>query len=555
MLVAARTKVTNQYMEDEPVGDCVVDGKDGPSVKSAEEMIGRFTSELVSLMPDWRDRLAAAPEQLEALEREVHKAFSRGADLLVVGLIAVVMKEAQFQKSVEQTRKGYSQPLGRGREKSIQVKLLGGLVMWVCSVCCPPRKKLYRGADQTGSSLYVELAQFGFGKGVSPGLESRVARKSALCPSFKLAHAELNRDGVKLDIKSVRRITYQCGEGMLHLRKQLLMQLREGTLLAGDEFSGKRISVQIDGGRTKLRGELRPAKQSTERTDADDQSATDPPGRSKKQPDKTYDTDWREPKLVTIFEHDENGKMKKGTKATIDGTFMGPDAICEIVALHLHRLGAAQAVSVTFVSDGAIWIWDRIDQIVAMANLQDVQIYKVLDCCHAVHHVSLAVGKLGLEKGARSVLYREYRSLLRNGHWRRVVAELSDLCGNLPETTKEEKKVHQELKTEIAYLQKHGEAGHMSYAHYRGLGIPLGSGAVESGIRRVINLRLKSNAMFWRECHAESMLQIRSQVISDRWDDQLQELVTLRRTQALTDWHWAPVSMRPETEASQATAS
>ena len=48
------------------------------------------------------------------------------------------------------------------------------------------------------------------------------------------------------------------------------------------------------------------------------------------------------------------------------------------------------------------------------------------------------------------------------------------------------------------------------------LGLPLGSGAIESGIRRVINLRLKNNGMFWREKHAEAMLQVRAQIISKR---------------------------------------
>lgn len=48
------------------------------------------------------------------------------------------------------------------------------------------------------------------------------------------------------------------------------------------------------------------------------------------------------------------------------------------------------------------------------------------------------------------------------------------------------------------------------------MGLPVGSGAIESSIRRVINLRLKGNGIFWKEENAESMLQLRSMVISDR---------------------------------------
>ncbi len=53
--------------------------------------------------------------------------------------------------------------------------------------------------------------------------------------------------------------------------------------------------------------------------------------------------------------------------------------------------------------------------------------------------------------------------------------------------------------TEIAYVGRHGEDGHMDYATYRRRGLPMGSGAIESAIRRVINLRLKGNSVFGRK--------------------------------------------------------
>jgi len=108
--------------------------------------------------------------------------------------------------------------------------------------------------------------------------------------------------------------------------------------------------------------------------------------------------------------------MVKKSKATIDGTFTGPVAMAEIVAMHLHRLGAAKAKSVTFVSDGAVWIRDRIDTIVKQAGIPDtVKIHQVLDNCHAAHHVSLALKTLGLSDSDRMASYRDLRSRLRNG--------------------------------------------------------------------------------------------------------------------------------------------
>ena len=110
------------------------------------------------------------------------------------------------------------------------------------------------------------------------------------------------------------------------------------------------------------------------------------------------------------------------------------------------------------------------------------------------------------------------------------------------------------MQTEIAYLQKHGEAGRLSYAHFREVGLPLGSGAIESSIRRVINLRLKSNGMFWGEPQAETMLQVRAQVISDRWDQRLQEMRELNRHDGRPDWNWEPQPMSMKSESTADTA-
>ncbi|WP_182871505.1 hypothetical protein [Stieleria mannarensis] len=233
--------------------------------------------------------------------------------------------------------------------------------------------------------------------------------------------------------------------------------------------------------------------------------------------------------------------MVKEHRATIDGTLLGPDAIAEVVAMHLHRLGGAEAQSVTFVADGAPWIWGRIDRIIELAGLTDVVTHQVLDCCHAVHHVSKALASLGLDAEVRRQHYRQLRTLLRNGQWRKVVDELAGLERKDGSTA--------ELETEIHYLCRHGEAGRLSYPAYRRSGVPCGSGAIESSIRRVINLRLKSNAMFWKSENAEQMLQVRAHLIPDRWDESIGELAEFRRTQASDGWHWEPRPMSCKVEA------
>jgi len=108
---------------------------------------------------------------------------------------------------------------------------------------------------------------------------------------------------------------------------------------AGGEFAGKGVAVEIDGGRVRVQTVIRTVRVG---------------GNRKRKP---FRVEWREPKVVILFETDATGQMVKGSQAVTDGTLQGPDALIELVAFHLHRLGAARAQVVTFAADRAPWIW------------------------------------------------------------------------------------------------------------------------------------------------------------------------------------------------------
>ena len=126
--------------------------------------------------------------------------------------------------------------------------------------------------------------------------------------------------------------------------------------------------------------------------------------------------------------------MLKGTRPWIDGTMGGPDHLMELLAFHLHRLGAARAKAVTFVSDGAPWIWNRLDWVIGRAGLDPKRVERILDCYHAAHHVSLALQALGLPEAQRTATYRTLRHQLRAGRSREVVAALRRLAQARPST-------------------------------------------------------------------------------------------------------------------------
>lgn len=537
-------------------------GDEEKLVQSVEELALRFHTEVFQKLPQWQQQLSTNPAECQTLELEVHREFRRGADLVMAGLLAVVMKLSSFEEACEQTRTSYEVRLTKGRMRKLKLRLLGGLIIWVRSMYCEPRAGLLGKAPrQDVPGLYIELAQFGFAKGCSPGMEELIARRVASCHSFDFAMSELRRDGLEMNYKAVRRIAYQCGEGILTLRSREIAQWRKGKLLCTNELAGKRIVAQIDGGRMKIRGDLiakpEPAisvrkvagtSPDEEVLAANSQLAEDG-GRSKakqhRKQRKRYAADWREPKLFTIFTIDENGKQTVASQTWIEGTLEGPDAIAEIVAMRLFQLGAQQASCLTFVSDGAPWIWDRLDRIVALLKLPvQVPVYRVLDCCHAIHHVHLGCKQLGYSPEITQGLYRAYRKQIRDGLWHAVVQDLRTRAA----AEELSAAAVAEITRVCSYLERHGQAGHMNYPLFSIMGLPIGSGAIESSIRRVINLRLKSNGMFWKADNAEAILQLRCHYVSKRLDSRLQAKRLTLASNGKRDWSWEPQDMRTNTD-------
>ena len=148
--------------------------------------------------------------------------------------------------------------------------------------------------------------------------------------------------------------------------------------------------------------------------------------------------------------------------------------------------------------------------------------------------------QLVLQGAERKRVFKKLRKWLRAGRWRKVVDELVRLAtaAKLPEKSA--------VWTEIAYVGRHGEDGHMDYATYRRRGLPMGSGAIESAIRRVINLRLKGNSVFWEEENAEGMLQIRGLALSGRWDATFANITASLASDRRLEWHWQSPDMTAE---------
>ncbi len=345
---------------------------------------------------------------------------------------------------------------------------------------------------KNGSGIYPVLELLGIQFGTTPALAGEVARSVADGPSMNDAKENLLRRGISLDIKTIRRISEAFANTGLAIREEWLNEddpHNTSLITANESFKGKRVLISTDGGRIRIRDNKRGRIASDKKRHG-------------------YNTNWREPKLITIRTIDKNGRVLRQDNPILDGTIGDPDEIFKILRSHLVARDIQHASEIACVGDGALWIWDRMICLMDELKIDSSKVHFVLDFYHAVEHLSaIADGKRGWKKRKRKKWLNEMKNRLKQGDVDGILIELKDLARG------RNAKV---VKREMNYFVENKER--MRYDVFMNKNLPIGSGAMESGIRQVVNMRLKSAGMFWKKENAEGFLHLRCYLKSGRWD-------------------------------------
>jgi hypothetical protein len=436
-------------------------------------------------------------ESLLRLEENVLQALRFAASHIVGAVVSFLHRDAEWVKAAVRTLSDLaSRPLRHRGRRSTPVRFLGGARLCLDTPYLsedrrqrPGKRRRVgrRGAAGTGS--YPVLEALGIRAQATPALASEVARQTVRCGSIEEAHQALAERGVQLDRKTVRTLALKVGEEALAQRDARGLAAACSTACS-EELAGRRIVVSADGGRIRLRegGKC---------------------GRKGKKGRRRFRTPWREPKVVTVYTIDDIGRRDREVRPIYDGTLEDADAAFAILITELRLRGAARATEIILAADGAPWIWNRADELARALGLPPERIVKVADFYHAVQHL-IEVADLcpRWDEERRNRWVRRMRRHLKHGEVDTVVDAIRGLCRG---------RNARALRTELAYFEDRKAL--MRYDEFRRRGIPLGSGAVESAIRRVVNLRLKGASVFWRRRNAERMLHLRCYLKAGRWDE------------------------------------
>jgi len=217
---------------------------------------------------------------------------------------------------------------------------------------------------------------------------------------------------------------------------------------------------------------------------------------------------WRENKLGEVFSssgiHYWTGKNGKRQHRVIKKeyiSYVGPvtEFKKHLLACAL-RGGYGKFKETVIISDGATWIRNVVEEI-----FPDAQ--QILDYYHLCENVNTYAKHLfNMDETRYTPWAKDICEKLKNSEYRLVIKELEPYrnapSGNCPVNL-------------LGYITNN--INNVDYKAYEKKGYFIGSGAIESGNKIILQDRLKRAGMRWNIATAQSVLSLRAKVESDLW--------------------------------------
>ncbi len=232
--------------------------------------------------------------------------------------------------------------------------------------------------------------------------------------------------------------------------------------------------------------------------------ASETAGRAGKAGDGTAGT--REVKLARLFTVsalDEDGRpVMDPSSSTYAFSFDGKDALAGLVKAEYLRRGGEHFRQVVAIGDGAAWIWGMAGDLYPHAT-------HITDIYHAREHLHDLAAHLAFITPDPPQWLADRLEELDAGNVEAIIAAARQypLAGVKAE----------ELDKKLGYFERN--AHRMRYRHFRDLGMFIGSGAIEGGIKAIVVQRAKQAGMHWTTDGAADIIALRCQHASGRWDE------------------------------------
>ncbi len=214
----------------------------------------------------------------------------------------------------------------------------------------------------------------------------------------------------------------------------------------------------------------------------------------------------REVKLAVFFTQDEldddGCPARDRASSTCIASFETASVFADLIKAEGIRRGADHVRQLTFIGDGAAWIWN-----LAAATFPEAT--QIVDLYHAREHLHSLARSLEFMLGDR---YQEWLAA------RAEDLDYGDIDG-IEAAVREfplEGLKKEETGRELGYFLNN--APRMRYRWFRSRGLFVGSGVVEAGCKTIVGQRLKQAGMHWTTSGADSIIALRCREASATWE-------------------------------------
>jgi hypothetical protein len=326
------------------------------------------------------------------------------------------------------------------------------------------------------------------GQGMSPGLRKMCARAAAAVPFAAAARLVSELAGITVTGKRAGRRAEADGQAAAAVIEAHAAAMAARTLVPLPPVPPLPdiLYVAIDGTGVPV-------------------TAAEAEGRPGKGADGTPRT--REVKMAVAFTQtavDEDGRPARDqASSSYVATFAPAAAFGTLMAAEARRRGAACIRQMVILGDGAAWIWN-------LAGQHFPETTQVVDLYHAREHLHDLAKLLEFTlSGSKDDWLAARLAELDDG-------DIEAICAAARTFPLAGKKAS-DLQTALGYFEHN--AHRMCYAHFRKLGMFVGSGAVEAGCKAIVAQRCKLSGMRWTLPGAYGILTLRCLDASGRWEE------------------------------------
>lgn len=215
--------------------------------------------------------------------------------------------------------------------------------------------------------------------------------------------------------------------------------------------------------------------------------------------------DWKEVKLGRIFLEEDKYELDQHhnwIRQSVYSAKLGTHNSFIEQFEPLTDIASKINENLVFICDGASWIWNWVQDCYPRAT-------QILDFYHAVEYLGKLSAELFKEKPPRTQWLAAQKLLLLNDGVDQVIDNIENLDAG-------SKRTQEVQASTLTYFNNNKHR--MLYKTYRDRGLNIGSGAIESAHRVVLQKRLKQSGQRWTIDGAQKIINLRVLNLNGQWN-------------------------------------